>query len=593
MSAGTPPTPPPPGEPHDGKSGTGPAAGAAGGAAPEAAAPQFPARPAQPPTPTLGGSSARPAPSAHGPAGAPAEPPRADGGEQPTAQPERAPEPPAYAPGTAAGTGTGPGAPAAPAGQQPPAAAPEEYPTQRWDAPPVDAPQAPGGETPADAFPVQPPGAAAPPAPGQPLGRPGAGVRPQEPHGAAPQSGGQQPFGAPAQPGAEPPTQRQAPVPQPAPAPGTGAHTAAAVPQPAPAPGHRPGPGAPGRPAKRSRRPLLITLIAVGLVVLLGAIGAIVVGSLNRSGHGPDRLAQDYLTKLADGDVEGAAGIAQPQVPEGTNEALLEERYYGAAQEKMSQPQVTDTKINGDDATISTTYMVGTQEYSMDMAAHKDGKEGLFFDKWKLDGPVLQTVVVSAPTGGGAATVNGEQFDASGDRVSYAVYPGSYELQTKGSTFVGAGKDAATVGFAQGADGGSEAAQLTVSAKASKAFAPAVKKAVESKLSACAKQKGLAPKGCPFFIDSKTSSGGVTVGDDVPKNGVTWKVAKLPKLSTYLDTTGTSGSFSTSKPLSFSFKADSKKAGKDKWSGSSSRTLGGSVKISGDKLDVEFFGANK
>lgn len=385
--------------------------------------------------------------------------------------------------------------------------------------------------------------------------------------------------------GAEQPTMRHDAVPQPAPAGGPGA------------PGNAGGPGSyPGSaqarsqqaPRKSSKMPLIITAIAVGLVVLLIAIGAIIVGVVNRSNHGPDKLAQDYIDKLSSGDMDGASSIAQPSVPEGSNEGLLDPKYVEASQDKISDAQVKDTQIDGDNAVVKTTYTLAGQQHSLDLKAHKDGKEGLFFDKWALDGPALQTIAVTAPKGSGS-TINGKDFSNVGGTTSYAVYPGSYELSTPGSKYIEKATDETTVGFG---GGDAQSATLTSRAKATKAFSDDVDKAVKDKIKACEKTEEKAPKGCPMSVGEGSSSG-VSVKDDMVDKTVQWKVS-VPKVTAALDPNGSGGSFSSLSAMTYSFKADSKKMGKNKWMGSGSRHIGGTVEIDGDKLKIkEFFGANK
>ena len=75
------------------------------------------------------------------------------------------------------------------------------------------------------------------------------------------------------------------------------------VPLPAPAPGYAPGEAPASRKQERKKRtskmPLILSLSAVGLVLVLVVVGALILMNVNRSQYGPETVAQEYLDAVA------------------------------------------------------------------------------------------------------------------------------------------------------------------------------------------------------------------------------------------------------------------------------------------------------
>lgn len=357
---------------------------------------------------------------------------------------------------------------------------------------------------------------------------------------------------------------------------------------PAPAAAYPGGPQGSGTaPAKKkSKTPLIITLVSAAVVVALVIVGIVVVNVINKNQYGPDKVAEKYLDALSSGDFEKASSIVEPTVPEGTNDSLLDPKYAAKSTEKITDASVKDTQINGDKATITTSYTVGDQPYDMTLTATKDGKQGLFFDKWTLAGPTLQTIAMDLPAIDGV-TVNGEAFTPASGRTVYAVLPGSYDVATPEATYYTSAKDQVSVGFST--EETPTAQEMNLAVEATDQYQTDVQKAVETKIDECAKSKDVMNEGCPFNADARDPVADKTVKEDAKKDSVKYTVDRQPKVDATLDTDLAAGSFLTDSAGKVSFEADSKTAGKGAWTGSQTIYPSGTVKIDGDKLSIEFY----
>lgn len=361
--------------------------------------------------------------------------------------------------------------------------------------------------------------------------------------------------------------------------------TGGQTPQPAPAPGYVPPAQQQGK--KKSKMPLILSLAAVGVVLLLVIIGAVVVNSVNRSQYGPDTVAQEYLTALENQDFAAANEIAAPTVPNGANEMLLDPKYAANSQEKIADARVEDTAINGDTATIQASYTLGGQPHELTLNANKEGRQGLFFDNWVLTGPVLQTIAIELPKIEGA-TINDQEFVAEdAGRTEYAVMPGTYAVATPDNKYVQAGSDQVTVGFSPTEQ--PQPASMNITVEPTDAFQTDVQKAVEDAINECAKKKDLEPEGCPFGIGGTDQRTGVNAIDDGVDGTVKYTITKQPRVSASMSPDLSAGSFFTSSVGKMEFTMDSETQGSGAWTGSGDLSVSGSVTIEGDSVSIEFF----
>lgn len=350
-------------------------------------------------------------------------------------------------------------------------------------------------------------------------------------------------------------------------------------------------PGAFGAPnaqqkKKKSRKPLIISAIAVGCVLLLLIVGIIVVNSVNRSQYGPDKVAQEYLTALEAGDYEAASAIAEPSVPETASTALLDPKFVEASADKLADVQVTDTQIDGDNAVINATYTMAGNSYDLALNATRDGRQGLFFDNWKLTAPPLAAITIPAPAGM-TTTLNGQEFTAEEATTEYAVYPGTYQVEVESTDFVEGATDQATV--ALGDADSTAPVELDLPIQATGALNDEVQKQVEDKVDKCASDtknaESEAKDGCPFFLTPNGSEDPSPL-EDIEPGSMDWKVDKQPTVEVVLSDAGSATFFTTTRGA-ISFTADSKRANYT-WTGDGSLSMSGSVAIDGDKVTLDF-----
>ena len=339
------------------------------------------------------------------------------------------------------------------------------------------------------------------------------------------------------------------------------------------------------RPKKKSNTAAwLVPVIAASVVLILVIVGAIAHFIINRTVYGPDATAEKFVEALNEGDFEKARSFASFDVPEDAYTDLIDDpKYAKAAADTLSDAQVTASERNGDEANITVGYKQGGENKHIKLTGHKDGKQGLFFDKWKLNAPDLGTVKITAPAGANVK-INGEDFTASNPNTEYAVLPGTYEISTEGSKFIEATSAKATVGFG-GDDGGAE---LKVDPKPTKALGTEVQKAIDKRIDDCKKAKEFEKDGCgPIKLPKKAQNTSIKPEKDVKLDTVSWKVTN-PKVSAKLDSGSGKGTFTTTKKGEATFTADSKSRGKNAWKLASPAPViaSGEFEIDGDSIKI-------
>ncbi|WP_349828802.1 nuclear transport factor 2 family protein [Brevibacterium litoralis] len=384
-------------------------------------------------------------------------------------------------------------------------------------------------------------------------------------NGFGPPPPGGPPYGGPPQ-GTGP----TAPVPPP-----TGPGTAATAPIGAAGTGRR----------KKSKAPLFVSLGAVVLVLVLVIAGFVVVNRVNQQNYGPDTAAQEYLDAMTAGDWETVDSIAAPEVPEGASDALVDPAFLQDSEAPVTSAQIVGIEESGDTAVVDTTYVVDGQEYSLPITVVKEGRTGLFFDKWTVQPPQLPTLAMDLPFSEGL-TVNGQEFTPPEDATTYAVLPGRYDVVAPGAKYYKESDDTVTLGFPTSTVPQEGAIELSV--QATDDFQSDVQAAVEKKIRQCAKNNEVLNPGCPFNFDTEDEAQGIKTVDDVPDGTVKYSIDKQPTVVAELGSDLTSGSFYTNRNNrgEVSITADSEEAGSGAWEGSMIFPAEGTVTIDGDELSV-------
>ena len=389
------------------------------------------------------------------------------------------------------------------------------------------------------------------------------------------------------------PTAPHPPAPQSPYAPQTGGAQAAGptgeVPQPAPAPGYAPGQAAATRKQERkkgtSKMPLILSLSAVGLVLVLVVVGALIVMNVNRSQYGPETVAQEYLDAVAAGDLAAAQEITPATVPNGANESLVDPDVFAASTSAIEDIQVSEADIDGDTATMTAAYTIDGQDYELPLTADKSGRQGVFFDQWTLQPPVLQTLSVNL-TQTADATMNGEPVDLATGATEYAVMPGAYELVVPETTYTEEGSSGITVGFAPDAE--PQPATLNVTIDVTDAYKEDVTEAVDKKLDECLESGDLETE-CGFFDrDSFANADEKETYDTLKSEGVEYEMTEKPQIVvTDYGVPGT-GSFYTDDENPGEVEAEVEDEDGAEYTLTSELRPSGTVTVDGDSISISF-----
>lgn len=363
------------------------------------------------------------------------------------------------------------------------------------------------------------------------------------------------------------------------------------VPQPAPAPGYAPtDPAATrargGKKPRASKLPLILSLSAVGVVLALVVVGALVVMNMNRTQYGPETVAQEYLDSVAAGDLAAAQEVTTASVPNGANEALVTPEVFAASASAIEDVSVGEASINGDVATMAATYTLGGQQYELPLTAEKSGRQGVFFDQWTLTPPVLQTLSLNLTQTAGA-TINGEPVDLATGATEYAVMPGAYELVVPGSKYTEEGSAAITVGFAP--DEAPQPAALNVTINVTEAYKEDVIKAVMATLDECLESGALETE-CGFFKrDTFQSERERETYDTLKKDGVEYEMTKEPTIVVTDYGATATGSFYTDGDNAGSVEATVETDEGREYELTSDLHPAGTVQVNGDTIEITFF----
>jgi hypothetical protein len=339
------------------------------------------------------------------------------------------------------------------------------------------------------------------------------------------------------------------------------------------------GPGGPGFPQSPPRQPadpakkkkiILISAIAGGLVLLL-IIAIVVINSINSSQYGPEATARNYLTAISQGKASTANKLVDPGVSKGAA-ALLSDDVLKESKALMKNPKVTDVSTRGDSANVELTYSIDGTVYDGNLQLSKDGKQGVFFDKWKIDKPLLASVYVYT-TEGNMVSVNGNDVDF-GKSYELAAYPAAYEIGAPESSFFEA--EAQTFVAATGSKAVYDSIDLELTP--TQELTDAVQEKVNEYLDTCATQTVPNPENCGlrslYYFDFSGEP------------SFSYKVDKYPEITvdetgTYFDATKGKVTGTATGELSYPGGQGSAVYTWDDW------TVRGSIVIDGDEVTIE------
>lgn len=318
--------------------------------------------------------------------------------------------------------------------------------------------------------------------------------------------------------------------------------------------------------------------IAVILVIALIA-GWLIVGHLNKTQHGPDNVVADYVNALKSGDAKAMKELASPNVTDEADETLLTGKAFKKASKEIKDIETSDPRINGDNAEQTVRYTVDGHSHSTTLKLHKDGKEGIFFDKWKLESPTVNNIMVRG-SDIDEVSVNGQTIKLEDGEAKLAAYPGSYKVEVADSKYFDGSADDVSLGFSS--SGVSIPTSVSLTRESNDALDEEVKRLVKKKVDECAKTSDPRTSGCPFY----------STNSDIKKGTVKWDIGSVPDISVSTTSDGQIRFYATTS-LKVDYKAKSKSRSSGYWHlrSPASVYLSGSGTVKGDKVTIEFSSA--
>lgn len=249
-------------------------------------------------------------------------------------------------------------------------------------------------------------------------------------------------------------------------------------------------PSAPRKPADpaKKKKIILFSSIAAGLVLLL-IIGIVVINSINSSQYGPEATVKKYLTAISQGKASTANKLVEPGVKD-DEAALLADDILKESPALMKGAEIDEVRTRGNAAQVEVSYSIDGTAYDGILELSKDGKQGLFFDKWVIDKPLLASVYVYS-TDGEMVSVNGQDINF-GKNYELAAYPAAYEIGAPEGDFFEA--EPQTFVAATGSKADYEAIDLELTP--TQALTDAVQEQVNKYLDTCATQTVPNPENC-------------------------------------------------------------------------------------------------
>ncbi|GAB3564637.1 hypothetical protein [Spelaeicoccus albus] len=318
--------------------------------------------------------------------------------------------------------------------------------------------------------------------------------------------------------------------------------------------------------------------IAVILIIALVA-GWLIVGHLNKTQHGPDNVVADYVKAMKNGDVKAMNQIAEPDITDEADDTLMKGKAAKQALKSVSEIETGDPIIRGDEAQETLRYKVDGHSHSTTLKLHKDGKEGIFFDKWELESPTVNNINVRG-SNIDTVSVNGKNIKLKDDEAKLAAYPGSYTVEVADSKYFDGSSEKVGLGFSSSSV--SIPSSVSLTREPNDALDDEVKRLVKKKIEECAATTDPRTTGCPFYSSNS----------DIKKGTVKWDIGSIPDISVSATSDGSIRFYATSS-LKVDYKAKSKTRSSGYWHlrSPASVYLSGTGTVKGDKITIEFSSA--
>jgi hypothetical protein len=176
-------------------------------------------------------------------------------------------------------------------------------------------------------------------------------------------------------------------------------------------------------------------LIGIGVIGGLGLIAFVAMSVVGSTMFSPEKQAEAYLDALVEADAEKALELA-PVDEDEASDGLLTNQIYGAADDRITDYEITDVEEYGDTVTV-TVDLEGVQDGDdVELTLKEDGRRALFFSDWAVeDGGLASEVTVSVPESSSSLEANGASITVqSGEDVDLWALPGSYTFNPYGDS---------------------------------------------------------------------------------------------------------------------------------------------------------------
>lgn len=288
-----------------------------------------------------------------------------------------------------------------------------------------------------------------------------------------------------------------------------------------------------------------------GAAALALVAGGVAIGTVNATVYSPAAQVERYLDALAGGDGAAALGLAggtgtgadgsgtadsgtgdsgtgdskTPVPPPGTATTLLDGEPLAAGFAALEDVTVSRGEETGNGVEVEVGYRLDGEDHATTFTVEHEGRDWLFFDRWRMAPVALSTVRVEpgvwpAEAAGQhlAGTVNGEEVTLTGESSpvqDFAVLPPAAVSGAATSTYLEADPVRTVV---DGADP-SAPLPLTLTLRYTDAVAEEANRQVDDYLSGCTEQQVLHPAGCPMGYDTLNR---------IPPDSINWSVSPDP-----------------------------------------------------------------
>lgn len=252
----------------------------------------------------------------------------------------------------------------------------------------------------------------------------------------------------------------------------------------------------PMTPAKKRRLRIILSAVAGGVVVVLGASIAITV--VNQTAYGPEHQVASYLDAVIAGDASAAIAIGDVNASK-AQRVLLTDDVLKATKGRISGYTITDVSVTGDLARVTATTDQDGEKDEATYTLRKSGKTALVFDQWTLDPVSLPTMGLTFSEGITELDVNGVAVKLTSDDLEQGylnvlAFAGDYVVGSGGDDeWLAAKPQNVHMGLSESSSGG----QLKLEPTAK--FTTTVDKQVADLLAACVAQKSLQADDCPIY----------------------------------------------------------------------------------------------